>query len=69
MKKAKHNYRVTVYLGKANYEKLKQCADILNVSVAAITRLMIDSGMQLADLLESEAKKGGFRYGEQQPEI
>lgn len=61
-KQSKHNYRVSVYLGKKNYEELEALADFLGLSVATITRIMVCTGMQISTMLEN-ATKGGVQDG------
>lgn len=57
-KKAKQSYRVTVYLGKKNYNTLKQMSDMLNIPVATIAKIMLDTGMQIGDALERGLSHG-----------
>lgn len=52
MPQAKHRYRVSVYLGKDNYTTIKELADALGISVAQMTRVMIDTGLQIAKSVE-----------------
>ena len=59
MPQSKHLYRVNVYLGKENYNQIKALADLMGMSVAQMTRVIIDTGMQISKSLE----KGVFGNG------
>ena len=52
MPKPKHRYRVSVYLGKENYEKLEALAIGLNLPVSSMTRVLIETGFQIARAIE-----------------
>ena len=52
MPKTKHRYRVSVYLGKENYEQLERLAVGLNLPVASMTRVLIETGFQVARAIE-----------------
>ena len=52
MPKTKHRYRVSVYLGKENYEQLEGLAVALNIPVASMTRVLIETGFQVAKAIE-----------------
>lgn len=52
MPKPKHRYRVSVYLGKENYEKLEGLAIGLNLPVSSMTRVLIETGFQIARAIE-----------------
>ena len=56
MPKTKHRYRVSVYLGKENYEQLEGLAVALNIPVASMTRVLIDTGFQVAKAIEKGDK-------------
>lgn len=59
--KAKHKYRVTVYLGKDNYNKIKKMADFIQVSPSTIVKMMFDYGMTITDALEKGANANGSK--------
>lgn len=48
----KHRYRVNVYLGKDNYATIENLANALGISVSQMTRVMIDTGLQIAKSVE-----------------
>lgn len=52
MPKPKHRYRVSVYLGKETYEQIEGLADALNLPVASMTRVIIETGFQVARAIE-----------------
>ena len=56
MAKTKHRYRVSVYLGKENYEPLEGLAVALNLPVASMTRVLIETGFQVAKAIEKGDK-------------
>lgn len=56
MPKTKHRYRVSVYLGKENYEQLEGLAVGLNLPIASMTRVLIETGFQVARAIEKGDK-------------
>lgn len=64
MPKAKHKYRVNVYLGKEVYEELDQDANLMGISIATLTKILITTGYQFAKGVEKRFKKGEMN-GEQ----
>lgn len=64
MPKAKHKYRVNVYLGKEVYQELDQDAEIMGISISTLTKILITTGYQFAKGVEKRFKKGGIN-GEQ----
>lgn len=66
MPQPKHRYRVSVYLGKENYEQIKQLGDMLGFSVSTMTRIILDTGLQISKVLE---KGAAATDGSEQPEI
>lgn len=52
MPKPKHRYRVSVYLGKETYEQIEGLAIALNLPVASMTRVIIETGFQVARAIE-----------------
>lgn len=46
-KKKKQTYKVNVYLGKKNYQTLKQLSDVLNMPIATIVRVTLDFGLDM----------------------
>ena len=54
MPKPKHRYRVSVYLGKETYEQIEGLAVALNIPVASMTRVIIETGFQIARAIEKE---------------
>lgn len=61
MAQNKHKYRVSIYLGKEMYERFEKEAEMMNISIATLTKIILQTGYQLATNLE---KKGGIPNGE-----
>ena len=59
MPQKKHLYRVSVYIGKENYERLENLGKPLGFSVATMARLMLATGMQMANIDEKGAMFDG----------
>lgn len=55
--KSKHKYRTSVYLGKENYEKLNSLATDMGLSVSQIVRVMLDTGIHLAESVDRKESK------------
>lgn len=49
-----HKWQVSVYLGKERYQQLDEMAKVLNVPVSQLVRVMVVTGMSLADLFTSK---------------
>lgn len=58
MAKTKHKYRVSVYLGKDLYNEFKEMADFFGVSIASLTKMFIDNGIEFARHVDKGAKYG-----------
>lgn len=65
MQQAKHRYRVSLYLGKDNYEQIKELADMLGLPVGTMARIILETGLQISKTLE----KGGIPNGSEQPKV
>ena len=61
MAQSKHKYRVSVYLGKDIYTELEKQAYVFGMSIASLTKLLIETGFAFANAME----KGGNNNGEQ----
>lgn len=48
MKQPKHRYRVSIYLGKETYEQVERLAIELGIPVATMTRIILDTGLQIS---------------------
>lgn len=59
MAQSKHKYRVSVYLGKELYTKFEAMAKVFGISVASLTKLMLDNGVAFAEQMERQAKAYG----------
>lgn len=59
MPKSKHKYRVSIYLGKDNYEKLEQIANVMMIPVSTLCKIIFATGMEVSKQIE----KGGFTNG------
>lgn len=57
MNKASNKYRVSVYLGKENYQQLEPMANMFGVSISAMVKIIFDTGMQIVKVTEKEIDK------------
>lgn len=57
-KKKSSKYRVTLYLGKENYERLGTYAKVLNMPIATLCRVLLETGLMFADIEESKKQRG-----------
>lgn len=60
-KQPKHRYRVNVYLGKEAYDQMKDLADVVGLPVATMTRVIIETGLQIARQVEKGEKNNGSK--------
>lgn len=60
-KQPKHRYRVNVYLGKEAYDQMKDLADVVGLPVATMTRVIIETGLQIARQVEKGDKDNGSK--------
>lgn len=61
MPKAKHRYRVSVYLGKETYEQIEQLAQFLGLPVSTMTRVILETGLQISKTLEKGVADNGSK--------
>lgn len=59
MPQPKHKYRVSLYLGKETYEQVKELADFLGLPVSTMTRVILETGLQISKTLEKGAQANG----------
>ena len=59
MNKNNNKYRLTIYLGKENFEKLTQISKMLGIPLSTTTRILLETGLQIGEALE----KGVNIYG------
>ena len=52
MNKYNNKYRITIYLGKENFEKLSQISEMLGIPLSTTTRILLETGMQIGEALE-----------------
>ena len=52
MPKPKHRYRVSVYLEKGSYEQIERIAVALGLPVSTMTRVILETGLQISKNLE-----------------
>ena len=63
--KSNHKYRVNVYLGKDLYNELEKMAKLMGISVATITKIVLNTGYEFAKNLDKKfVEKGGNQNGE-----
>lgn len=63
--KAKHRYRVSIYLGKEAYEQVAELASMVNLPISTMTRVILETGLQISKALE----KGVPINGSEQPKV
>jgi len=59
MPKTKHKYRVSIYLGKENYEQLEKIANMMAIPVSTLCKIIFATGMEVSKQIE----KGGYDNG------
>lgn len=59
MAKANHKYRVSLYLGKDNYEELEKIANTMMIPVATLCKIIFATGMEVSKQIEKGAKQYG----------
>lgn len=64
-KQAKHRYRVSIYLGKEAYEQVAELASMVSLPISTMTRVILETGLQISKALEKGVPANGF----QQPEV
>lgn len=50
--KAKHKYRVNVYLGKELHNQLEEVSNYMQVPISAIAKLILKTGFEFSNLME-----------------
>ena len=61
MKQPKHRYRVSVYLGKETYSQIEDLAKMINLPVSTMTRVILETGLQISKQLEKGANENGIQ--------
>lgn len=61
MTEPKHRYRVGVYLGKETYEKIEELAKWMNIPISTMTRIILETGLQISKTLEKEVTKNASK--------
>lgn len=61
MKQAKHRYRVSVYLGKETYTQIEDLARMVNLPVSTMTRVILETGLQIAKEIEKGEKENAIK--------
>ena len=59
-----HKYRVTIYLGKDLYKTLSGMARFLNMPLATITKILLQTGVDVGNALDKHAMEEIKSYGE-----
>lgn len=57
MAQSKHKYRVSVYLGKDIYTELEKQAFVFGISVASLTKLLIETGFAFGKTMEKGERR------------
>ena len=65
MPQAKHKYRVSIYLGKENYELIKDLGNMLGLPVGTMARIILETGLQISKTMEKGVMPNVF----EQPKI
>lgn len=60
-KQPKHRYRVNVYLGKEAYDQMQELAELIGLPLATMTRVIIETGLQISRQIEKGAKEDGSK--------
>lgn len=58
MPQSKHKYRVSIYLGKENYEELEKIADKMMIPVSTLCKIIFATGFELSKQIEKGATNG-----------
>lgn len=58
-----HKYRVSLYLGKELYETIYGVSQFLNLPVATTTRILLETGVHLANSLDKQSVNEVKKYG------
>lgn len=57
----KHDYRVSIYLGKNLYNEIKERAQEMGLSISQLLKLLISTGLEFGKALENNTMlKGVF---------
>ena len=57
MDKNNNKYRLTLYLGKELYDELTQISDLLGLPLGTTTRIILQTGLQISNVIEKEVTK------------
>ncbi len=55
----KHKYRVSIYLGKDNYEELQSIAEKMMIPIATLCKIIFATGLELSKQIEKGALSNG----------
>lgn len=58
-----HKYRVSLYLGKELYETISGMAQFMNIPVATATRILLETGVHLANTIDKQSVQEVRNYG------
>lgn len=58
-----HKYRVSVYLGKDLYAMVKGMAELMHIPVATATRILLETGTQIAMAQDKASVESLMNYG------
>ena len=59
MAQNKHKYRVSIYLGKENYEDLEKIASKMMIPVATLCKIIFATGLEMSKQIEKGATNNG----------
>lgn len=58
-----HKYRVSIYLGKDLYETLNGMARFLDLPMATMTKILLQTGVQIGNALDAKSTEDLKKYG------
>lgn len=61
MAQDKHKYRVSIYLGKDNYNMLKEYAEVLALPLSTLCRVIFETGIEISKTIEKGDKPNGSK--------
>ena len=61
MNKNNNKYRITIYLGKENFEKLSQISEMLGIPLSTTNRILLETCIQIGEALEKGVNLNGIK--------
>jgi len=57
MAQNKHKYRVSMYIGKVNFEKLEKTAELMKIPVASLAKVIFETGLEVSKIIADNREK------------